>query len=142
MTQNKHYKSLHLALEALKGLDPEAQKTLIKNLIAKDPELAKQLQESLFEYKHIAELSRSDFKFIWFEIPRNIWLMSLRAAPPEVTRFIQANLTQRAYNELVDDLKSQGPQPVGKVMEAQKQLLDEVRSLAKQGRVILPKNLV
>ena len=141
MPFKKEYKSLNLALEALKGLDPEAQKKLIKNLIAKDPELARQLQDSLFEYKNIADLARADFKMIWFEIPRNIWLLSLRAAPPEVTRFIQTNLTQRAYNELVDDLKAQGPQAVSKVMDAQKQLLDEIRSLAKQGRIYLPKNL-
>ena len=140
MVYKKQYKGLQNALAALKTLDPSQQAKLIRNLIAKDPELAKQLQEGLFEYEDIAKLSKSDFKFLWFEIPRQTWLLSLRAAPPEVTRFIQSVLTQRAYLELVDDLKSQGPQPVSKVQEAQKLLLEEIRALAKQGKVILPGN--
>ncbi|MGZ3724784.1 MAG: FliG C-terminal domain-containing protein [Pseudobdellovibrio sp.] len=128
-----------MALAAMKDLNPEQQRKLILNLISKDPELAKQLLQGLFEFEDIATLAKADFKFLWFEIPRKIWHLALRGASNDLLLFVRSCQTERAFNELIDELKNLGPQPKSKVLEAQKQLIDEITALAKQGRVHLPK---
>ncbi len=139
MAQDKKYKGLQTALAALKDLNPEQRRKLILNLIQKDPELAKQLLEGLFEFEDIATLAKADFKFLWFEIPRKIWHLALRGASDELLLFVRSCQTERAFNELIDELKNLGPQPKSKVLEAQQQLVNEITALAKQGRVHLPK---
>ena len=138
MTREKAYKSLKQALDALKSLPPADQEILLKNLLKRDPELVRQLKENLFEFNDISGLAKADFKFLWFEIPRQTWLMALRAAPDEVLLFIRSCQSERAFNQLIDDLKALGPQPLSKVQQAQSLLLAEIRSLAQQGRVHLP----
>ena len=128
-----------MALAAMKELNPEQQRKLILNLISKDPELAKQLLQGLFEFEDIATLAKSDFKFLWFEIPRKTWYLALRGASNDLLLFIRSCQTERAFNELIEELKNLGPQPKSKVLEAQKQLTDEITALAKQGRIHLPK---
>lgn len=138
MSVKKQFKGLHHAKDALKVLKPDEQKKLLALLLQKEPELAKRLQESLFEFNDIALLSKADFKFLWFELPRNLWIFSLRACTPDISAFIKSCLSVRAYIELIDEIKTLGPQPASKVNEAQKKLLEEIRLLAKQKRVILP----
>ncbi|MCE3010250.1 MAG: hypothetical protein LW875_06535 [Proteobacteria bacterium] len=132
------YKGLHHALAALQGLDPTAQAKLLENLAKKDPKLAEALRDELFQFEDIAHLSKADFKKLWFEIPKATWLMALRAAPNSVLKFIAGGLTQRGYEQLAEDLKTLGPQPLSKVQTAQKELLKEIREMAKQGKISLP----
>ena len=141
MSAEKKYKGLEKALSALKSLPPAQQKSLIDQLLKKDPELVKQLLEKLFVFSDIPKLAKSDFKLLWFEIPRRTWLLSLRGASDELLLFIRSCQTERAFNELLEDLKSLGPQPTSLVLKAQEQLLAEVTALAKQGRVNLPKRI-
>lgn len=135
MTSGKTYKNLKGAIAALKSLPVDQQKTLIMNLIAKDPVLAKELLENIFEFEDIAELSQADFKVVWFEIPRQLWYLALRGASDRLLMFIRSCQTQRAFDELMSELKSLGPQPQTKVLQAQQEIVNEIQVLAKQERV-------
>lgn len=135
MTTEKKFKSLQVALSAMKSLSVEQQKSLILNLIKKDPTLAKELLHNMFEFEDIVGFSRADFKFVWFEIPRKTWHFALRGASDQLMLFVQTCLTQRAFDELISDLKLLGPQPKTKVLEAQQTIVDELQTLMKQGRI-------
>lgn len=135
MAAGKTYKNLKAAIAALKSLPVDQQKTLIMNLIAKDPVLAKELLENIFEFEDIAELSQADFKVVWFEIPRQLWYVALRGASDRLLLFIRSCQTQRAFDELMSELKSLGPQPRSKVLQAQQEIVNEIQVLAKQERV-------
>jgi len=131
----KTYKNLQSAVSAMKSLPVDQQKKLILNLVAKDPALAKELLENLFEFEDIATLAQADFKLVWFEIPRQHWYIALRGASDKLLLFIRSCQTQRAFDELMSELKSMGPQPKSKVIEAQQSILKEIQALAKQERI-------
>lgn len=139
MTDEKKYKNLQLALAAMKSLSVEQQKKLILNLVNKDPVLAKQLLENLFEFEDIAKMAQADFKLVWFEIPRKTWLVALRGASDQLLLFIRSCQTQRAFDELMSDLKLAGTQPKSKVLEAQQSVVQEIQALAKQERIYISK---
>lgn len=141
MTKDKTYKGLNSALEALKSLNTEEQQKLLEQLLLKDPELVKQLKSNLFEFADISKMAKADFKLIWFELPRNLWHLSLRGATDELMLFIRSCHSERAFNQLLDELKEVGPQPKSKVLAAQRQIISEIQSLAQQGRVHVPKAL-
>lgn len=138
MANEKTYKGLKSALEALKYLSPAEQKKLLAQLSVKDPELVRQLQNNLFEFADIACLAKADFKYVWFEIPHNVWHLALRGASDSVLLFIRSCVTERAFNQLLEDLKDLGPQPMSKVTEAQKKIIDEIQKMSQQGRLHIP----
>jgi flagellar motor switch protein FliG len=135
MTTDKKYKNLRAAVSAMKSLPVEQQKKLILNLVGKDPTLAKELLENMFEFEDIAGLAQADFKLVWFEIPRQLWYVALRGASDQLLMFIRSCQTQRAFDELMSELKSLGPQPKSKVLVAQEQIINEIQALAKQERI-------
>ena len=135
MSNEKKYKNLQLALSAMKSLPVDQQKKLIMNLVAKDPSLAKELLNNLFEFEDIIDLAKADFKYLWFEIPRKVWHLALRGASDSLLMFVRTCQTQRAFDELMSDLKLLGPQPKSKVLEAQHEIVNQIQALAKQGRI-------
>ncbi|MEQ1722811.1 MAG: FliG C-terminal domain-containing protein [Pseudobdellovibrio sp.] len=139
MSEVKKYKNLHLAIESMKSLPVEQQKKLILNLIQKDPVLAKQLLENLFEFEDIATLAKADFKRVWFEVAHKTWHVALRGASDKLLLFIRSCLSQRAFDQLLSDLKDLGAQPKSKVLEAQSEVIKEIQSMAKQGRIHIQK---
>ena len=141
MSVDTKYKNLKMAISAMKSLPVDQQKKLILNLVKKDPILAKELLENIFEFEDIASLAQSDFKLIWFEIPRKVWQVGLRGASDDLLMFVGSCLTKRAFEELMSDLKLLGPQPKSKVLEAQQEILKEIQILAKQNRIQILKRL-
>lgn len=119
----------------MKSLPADQQKKLIMNLISKDPVLAKEMLENLFEFEDIASLAQADFKLVWFEIPRSLWYVALRGASDKLLMFIRSCQTQRAFDELMSELKSLGPQPKSQVLAAQQEIINEIQALAKQERI-------
>jgi flagellar motor switch protein FliG len=132
VSEVKKYKNLSLAIEAMKSLTVEQQKKLILNLIEKDPALAKQLLENLFEFEDIATLAKADFKRVWFEIPHQIWHLALRGASDKLMLFIRSCLSQRAFDQLLSDLKDLGAQPKSQVLKAQSEVVKEIQSMAQK----------
>jgi flagellar motor switch protein FliG len=139
VSESKKYKSLHLAVAAMKSLPVEQQKKLIQNLIQKDQVLAKTLLENLFEFEDLVTLAQADFKRIWFEIPHKTWHIALRGASDQLLLFIRSLITKRAFEELMAELKDLGAQPQTKVIQAQQEILSEIQTMAKQERIHLPK---
>ncbi len=139
MATEKTFKNLKMAIAAMKSLPVDQQKKLIMNLVSKDPALAKELLENIFEFEDISGMAQADFKLIWFEIPRQTWYVALRGATDKLMMFIRSCQTQRAFNELMTELKLMGPQPVSKVQAAQQEILKDIQSLAKQERIQLLK---
>lgn len=135
MAEEKKYKNLKLALSAMKSLSTAQQKALVLNLVNKDPELAKQLLNNLFEFENIADMAQADFKLIWFELPRKTWYLALRGASDKLLLFVRSCQTQRAFDELISELKLLGPQPKSAVVKAQEEIVKEIQELSKQGRI-------
>ncbi len=119
----------------MKSLPIDQQKKLILNLVVKDPNLAKELLDNLFEFEDIVGLAKADFKYLWFEIPRQVWHLALRGASDQLLIFVRTCQSQRAFDELMSDLKLMGPQPKSKVIEAQHEIVKHIQASAKQGRI-------
>jgi len=126
------------ALEALQALDEPSRLRILKDIEQKNPKMAAKLKEGLFGFSDLQFILASDFKIIWWEIPRKTWQLALRKAPAGVLKMIQSHLSKRAFEELEELLQHQGPQPASKVLQAQKEVCDSIRSLISQGKIAAP----
>ncbi len=127
-----------LAAEALQSLLPEQQKKIIDQIKKSDPQTAELLQKNLYQFNDLQFLLPNDFQFLWQQVDKNQWLLALRSTSPQLMQFIQKQLSARAYQQLISDMQTMGPQPLRKVQEAQKQILDFLSTAAEIGRIALP----
>jgi flagellar motor switch protein FliG len=128
------------AVQTLRGLDAASQERILKNILQKDPKMAEKLRSGLLHFDDLAYLLASDFKLIWWELPRNTWILALRNAKEEVWRMLKSHLSHRAIQELEEQVKSIGPQPLRKVEEAQSEICNAILKLSGEGRMALPKS--
>jgi flagellar motor switch protein FliG len=130
---------LQAAVEALRGLDSESQQRILKDIAKVDSKKAELLNDGLFQFSDLQYLLGTDFKVLWWEIPRDQWHLALRNAPPEIWKMLESKLSKRASAELAESVKALGPQPLSKVQKAQREICALVLSLAAQGRMAIPK---
>jgi flagellar motor switch protein FliG len=126
------------AIEALQAVDEPTRLRIIKDIAEKNPEIAKKLSDGLFEFSDIQFFLKTDFQIIWWEVPQTTWKKALRKAPPGVMKMLESFLSTRAFEQLKEDMKSFGPQPVSQVLSAQKEVVDTIRMLMSNGRIAPP----
>jgi flagellar motor switch protein FliG len=126
------------ALEALQALDESTRARILADLAKVNPAIAKKLREGLFSFSDLQYLLPADFKVIWWEIPRKTWLLALRKCPAGIVKMIESNISKRAFQEFRESLESHGPQPLSKVVQAQKEICDTIRKLSEDGKMALP----
>lgn len=129
---------LKAALEALQGLDEKQRSKILADITKKDPALAKQLQEGLFEFSDLQYMLKTDFQVLWWEVPKMKWHVALRKTPAGVMKMIQSFLTKRAFDELTEEIQGKGPQPLSEVLKTQKEIIGILQQLAGEGKVALP----
>ena len=127
------------AVQALRGLDTVSQERILKDILQKDPKMAEKLRSGLLHFDDLAYLLASDFKLIWWELPRNTWILALRNGKDGIWKMLKSHLSNRAYQELEEQVRSLGPQPLSKVEEAQREICNTILKLSGEGRMALPK---
>lgn len=126
------------AVEALQFLPQKIRNRVLEEIAQKNQAMADKLKSHLFDFDQIEYLLSLDFKVLWWEVPRQVWYRALRKTRPGVLLMIKSNLSQRAFNELEDGIKSLGPLPLSLVMSAQKEICNLILKLSSEGRMALP----
>jgi flagellar motor switch protein FliG len=126
------------ALEALQALDENSRNRILADIAKLNPQLAERLKEGLFSFADLQYMLPSDFKVVWWEIPKATWYLALRKSPPGVMKMIERHLSKRAFQDFQEQLTSHGPQPISKVIQAQKEICDIIRTLAAEGKMASP----
>lgn len=134
------FNGLKAAIEAVQGLDQTSRQRLLKDLKQKAPEIAKKIEEGLFTFSDIQFLTKTDFQKLWWEISREKWLLALRKTSPNVLKMIEKFTTRRAFQELSQQIKQKGPRPAREVLQAQKEIIDTIRSWAAEGKMAAPQS--
>lgn len=63
--------------------------------------------------------------------------MSLRKTSQEVKDHIFKNLSGRRATQLQESIENLGPQPISKVQEAQKEIVQKILELEKAGKLVI-----
>ncbi len=126
------------ALETLQFLDEESRARILADIAEKDPRLAARLKEGLFDFSDLQFLLATDFKVIWWEVPRITWQLALRKAPSGVLKMLERHMSKRAFQEFSELLSNQGPQPAAQVLRAQNEICETIRHFARLGKMAIP----
>lgn len=128
MGRREREKGLQTVVEMLAGLDPPHRIRLIRNVSARDPELAKAIRERLFGFEQLAQIAPTPRQLILNRIPVENLALALRALPETVSKVMFEALTARKATEVREEMLHQGPRRLSDVEKARAEILRLAKS--------------
>jgi flagellar motor switch protein FliG len=123
------------AAELLNSLDPENQKRLLADLQAKDPEMARAIEQEMYTFEDILRIDDRGTQLLIREFSGTRLALALRNASDQTKERIFTNLSKKASELLKDELGNLGPQKLSDVQAAQNEIVRRMRELEGAGQL-------
>lgn len=131
MDQDEPVDGPRVAAEILKRMPSKDQARLVKAIEDSHPEIAKQIQENLFTFNDIAELTTQGLQVLIREIDHRDLVISLKRASEKVKQALFSNMSERKRKMVEDDFAALPPTHIEDVEQAQRRIIakaDELRT--------------
>ena len=127
------------ATKMLSCADPETVDSVLTHLTFEDPDLAKQIQKSVFKFEDVASLSRRDIRVLLASVDTACWAPALKNASLKTQKMIIGNLASRPAELLTEEISLIGPVPHNLAAQARQQVVAKCLELSEAGRISIPK---
>ncbi len=122
----------------LGSLDSRSERAILDAIAERNPELAEEVRKNMFLFEDIKGLDDQSIRRLITDVRKEL-PVALRAASEELKQRIFANLSQRAGQQLRDEIDMRGPTRVRDVEEAQGKIVETARRLAEEGHILIPR---
>ena len=109
------------------------ERSILEWLDATDPELAEQVRSQMFVFEDIVTIDDRSLQQVLREVEANDLATALKGVRPDVRDKIQRNLSERAAENLSEEIELLGPVRTRTVEEAQAKVVGVIRTLEEQG---------
>jgi flagellar motor switch protein FliG len=109
------------------------ERSILEWLDATDPELADQVRSQMFVFEDIVTIDDRSLQLVLREVEANDLATALKGVRPDVRDKIQRNLSERAAENLSEEIELLGPVRTRTVEEAQAKVVGVIRTLEEQG---------
>ncbi|WP_455209963.1 flagellar motor switch protein FliG [Kaarinaea lacus] len=125
------------AADILNFMDSTIEAEIMDNVKEVDADLGQQIQDLMFVFDNLNEVSDRDIQTILREISSDSLVLALKGSDEPLKEKIFKNMSKRASEMLRDDLEAKGPVRLSDVETAQKEILAVARRLAESGDISL-----
>lgn len=125
------------AVDLLNHLDRALGADILDDIRQEDPDLGASLDEALFAFEDLIDVSERDIQSLLKEVPSDVLVKSLKAADEQLKEKIFRNMSKRAAQLIRDDIEGTGPVRLAEVEQAQKDVVRMARRLAEKGEITL-----
>ena len=124
-------------VKMLNQVDRDVQKRIFDTLEPQDPKLVDEIRANLFTFDDLMKLDARTMQRVLRDVNKQDLVLSLKAAPDQLKEQIFANMSERARQNLQEELEILGPQLARDVYAAQRKIVQTVRSLEEAGEIVL-----
>lgn len=133
--ENIRIDGLRAAAELLNALDPEHRQKLMTELYTKDPGLTRKIEDRMYTFEDLVELSEDDWRILFQAVPRGQMVLALRRGPQPILDVLGRSLTARAWETLQEEVAAQGPKRVSDIQVAQMAIAKVALKLKQEGKI-------
>jgi flagellar motor switch protein FliG len=109
------------------------ERSILEWLDQSDPELADQVRSQMFVFEDIVTIDDRSLQLVLREIEANDLATALKGVRPDVRDKVVRNLSERAAENLTEEIELLGPVRTRTVEEAQAKVVGVIRTLEEQG---------
>jgi len=124
-------------VKVLNQIDRDVQNKIFDELEASNPNLAEEIRANLFTFDDLAKLDDKAVQRVLQDVNKQDLVLALKGAPETIRELIYRNLSERARENLKEELEILGPQLAKNVYEAQRRIVEVVRDLEQREEIII-----
>jgi flagellar motor switch protein FliG len=109
------------------------ERSILEWLDSTDPELAEQVRAQMFVFEDIVTIDDRSLQLVLREVEANDLATALKGVRPDVRDKVVRNLSERAAENLAEEIELLGPVRTRTVEEAQAKVVGVIRTLEEQG---------
>ena len=113
------------------------ERSILEWLESTDPELAERVRSQMFVFEDIVTIDDRSLQQVLREVEGNDLATALKGVRPEVRDKVVRNLSERAAENLLEEIDLLGPVRTRTVEEAQAKVVGVIRTLEEQGVLTL-----
>lgn len=124
-------------VKMLNMVDRGVQKTIFEAMEKTNPKLVEEIRANLFTFDDLIKLDDRTIQRVLRDVSKADLAMALKAAPDKLRENIFNNLSERARDNLKEEIEILGPQLAKNVYASQRKIVDAVRALEEAGEIVI-----
>ncbi|OAO01821.1 flagellar motor switch protein FliG [Parasphingorhabdus sp.] len=119
----------------INNLSKDSGRTILKNLMKRDRTTAKLIEDEMFVFADLMNLSKKDIGSVVRKVDSSILVPALRGASKELKDKIFGAMSKRAAETIQDEMEEAPPQPMEAVIGAQKAVIAIAKVMLDNGEI-------
>lgn len=124
-------------VKMLNQVDRGAQKAIFESLEVTNPKLVEEIRANMFTFDDLIKLDNKAIQRVMRDINKNDLALALKGGSDRLREKVYINLSERARENLRDEIDVLGPQLAKNVYAAQRKVVDAVRALEEAGEIVI-----
>ncbi|WP_062517486.1 flagellar motor switch protein FliG [Demequina gelatinilytica] len=127
-------------VEIINRADAATEKLILEGLTEQDPELADQIRQLMFVFADITMLEDRAIQLVMRSVETGTLATALKGADDSVRDKILRNMSERARENLVEEIDALGPVRISLVEEARSKVVQVIRGLEERGEIMISRD--
>ena len=124
-------------VEIINRADPGTEKQILEGLEARDKALAEEVRSRMFVFGDIVLLEDRAVQLVLRSVEGNVLSIALKGTSEEVQAKILTNLSERARENILEEMELLGPTRMSQVEEARAGIVQGIRHLEESGQIVI-----
>jgi flagellar motor switch protein FliG len=117
--------------------DRATERLILEGLTERNPELAEQIRAQMFVFEDITTLDDRAVQLVLRQVETADLAVALKGVRPDVREKVMKNMSERAAENLGEEIELLGPQRLKVVEEAQAKIVQAIRVLEETGEIVI-----
>ncbi|WP_460460345.1 flagellar motor switch protein FliG [Angustibacter peucedani] len=124
-------------VDLINRADPATERIILESLESRDPALAEAVRAKLFVFEDITTLEDRGVQLVLRQVETGDLAVALKGTTEVVKEKVLGNVSERARENLLEEIELLGPTRVSAVEEARAKIVQVIRSLEESGQIML-----
>lgn len=124
-------------VEMLNYTERATEKQILADLEAMDPDIAERIRNEMFVFDDVVRLADVALQLVLRQVVSKTLAVALKGKPQNVIDKFTRNISERAAEDLTEDMGALGPQRLSVVEAAEGAIVKIVRTLADAGEIVI-----
>jgi flagellar motor switch protein FliG len=124
-------------VDIINRADRATERLILEGLAGRNPELAEEIRSKMFMFEDIVQLDDRSIQLVLRQVETNDLATALKGVRDDVRVKIMKNLSERAAENLADEIELLGPVRLRSVEESQAKVVQAIRTLEESGQIVI-----
>ncbi|HSE10502.1 MAG TPA: flagellar motor switch protein FliG [Nocardioidaceae bacterium] len=115
--------------------DRATERLIVEALEQRDPALAEEVKSRMFMFEDIVMLENKDMQLVLRQVEPSDLALAIKGVSEEVRHMVTSNMSERAAENLLEEVDLLGPVLLRQVEEAQANVIRKIRELEESGEI-------